>query len=369
MRAGAKLAVKRGDWNNAARYYGNLSELQLTLGLVPEAVADARRSLDHAERSGDAFMRSAMRTTLADALHQQGETGEAQRLFAQAEAIQAELQPQYPFLYSLRGVLYCDLLLAGAEGAAWSAAGGSPGVSAAGGPGWVAAGAGDPGWAAACEAVVRRATGAQRAWREIFADPEPLLDIARDHLTLARCALYADLMAGRPPGPEAQSQARRALDGLRAAGNQHHIPRGLLTRAWLRQAQGDPDGARADLAEAEQIASRGAMALHLADIALYRARLFRDPQALAQARRLIEAHGYRRRLPELEAAESAAPCGSGFQPRPSVFHRPLWTTTRRKKTAAVFPLAFRQVLRGQEKVPAPRMPASSRAIAASRCGP
>jgi hypothetical protein len=136
-----------------------------------------------------------------------------------------------------------------------------------------------------------------------------LLDIALDHLTLARSALYADLLAGRPPGTQAQDQARRALDGLRGAGHQEFTCRGLLTRAWLRQAQGDTAGARADLAEAEQIASRGGMTLHLADIALCRARLFRDPQALADARRLIEAHQYGRRLPELEAWERRLPAG------------------------------------------------------------
>jgi tetratricopeptide (TPR) repeat protein len=313
MRAGAELAVKQEDWKNAAIYYGNLSELELTMGQVPEAVAYARCSMEHAERSGDAFLSLAARTILADALHQQGETGEARGLFAEAEAMQAEDQPQYPLLYSLQGFRYCDLLLAVAEGAAWSAvpggAGGglgSPG-DGAGGIGGTGA-AGDPGWAAACEAVAWRA-GQTLEWAT---GKLGLLDVALDHLTLARSALYADGLAGRPPGTQAQDQARLALDGLRAAGQLDDLPRGLLTRAWLRQAQGDPDGARADLAEAEQIASRGAMALFLADIALYRARLFRDPQALA--RRLIETLHYGRRLPELEAAEASFRCGSGFSP-------------------------------------------------------
>ena len=45
------------------------------------------------------------------------------------------------------------------------------------------------------------------------------------------------------------------------------------------------------------------MKLHLADIALTRARLFEDKAELAKARALIEACGYERRLPELEDAE------------------------------------------------------------------
>ena len=48
------------------------------------------------------------------------------------------------------------------------------------------------------------------------------------------------------------------------------------------------------------------MGLHQADVQLYRARLFRDREALAAARRLIEEHGYGRRLGELEDAEAVA---------------------------------------------------------------
>lgn len=95
------------------------------------------------------------------------------------------------------------------------------------------------------------------------------------------------------------------MDGLRAAGTMHYLPRAFLTRAWLRCVQGDAAGAQADLDEAWQIAERGAMKLHLADIHLHRARLFRDRAALAQARQLIEHCGYRRRKEELEDTERA----------------------------------------------------------------
>ena len=85
-----------------------------------------------------------------------------------------------------------------------------------------------------------------------------------------------------------------------------HGPRGLPTRAWLRHCLGDATGAAADLAEAQRIAARGGMKLHLADIALTRARLFEDKAVLAKARALIEECGYGRRLPELADAEAAA---------------------------------------------------------------
>jgi hypothetical protein len=66
-----------------------------------------------------------------------------------------------------------------------------------------------------------------------------------------------------------------------------------------------PDEARRILDEAQQIAERGPMPLYLADIHLHRARLFRDKTELAQARTLIEKHGYWRRKEELEDAEAA----------------------------------------------------------------
>jgi hypothetical protein len=63
--------------------------------------------------------------------------------------------------------------------------------------------------------------------------------------------------------------------------------------------------ARAQLAEAQQIAERGPMPLYLADVHLHRARLFRDRAELAQAAKLIRDLGYGRRFDELADAETA----------------------------------------------------------------
>ncbi len=103
-----------------------------------------------------------------------------------------------------------------------------------------------------------------------------------------------------------RAEIEQAVDGLRRAGTIHHIPRGLLTRAWLRALTGDADGARRDLDDAWEIAERGPMPLFQTDVHLHRARLFHDTAALAEARRLIEQHGYGRRLEELTDAEEAA---------------------------------------------------------------
>ena len=118
MRAGLEMAVQQEDWKNAAIGASNLSELEVTLGRLPEAVADARQSITHADQSGDAFLRMGTRTTAADALHQSGQRMEAGTLLAEAERMQQERQPQFDLLYSLPGFRYCDWLLAPAERAA-----------------------------------------------------------------------------------------------------------------------------------------------------------------------------------------------------------------------------------------------------------
>ncbi|MDQ3009212.1 MAG: hypothetical protein M3X11_00700 [Acidobacteriota bacterium] len=160
-----------------------------------------------------------------------------------------------------------------------------------------------------------------------------LLSIALDHLTLGRAALYQALLeqfAIRNP----QSAIESAVSGLRRSGNLDDLPRGLLTRAWLRALTGartGPDSAQSDLDEAWDIAARGSMKLHLADIHLYRARLFgvgqvpnlpvanagqvgnlpheypwESPEAdLAAAEKLINECGYHRRDEELADAKQA----------------------------------------------------------------
>ena len=121
MRAVLERDVRREDWKNAAISGGNLSELEVTLGRLTDAVADARRSVTHADQSADAFERMARRTDLADALHQSGRRAEAGELFAEAERMQKERQPEFELLYSLWGFRYCDWLLAPAERGAWQA--------------------------------------------------------------------------------------------------------------------------------------------------------------------------------------------------------------------------------------------------------
>ncbi len=285
LRAGLEMGIAQENWKSAAIRASNLSELELTLGEVARSAEDAARSVTFADRSGDAFERMADRTVRADALHQLGRVGESRTLFAEAEGMQAEFQPEYPRLSSLGGFRYCDLLL----GAAERAAGRKGGAEAAG--------------AEHFEAI--REVEERAAYAIEFArNNHWLLDIALDQLTLGRATLYRSSLEGSDPAA-AKAEIELALDGLRRAGALEFIAGGLLTRSWLHFELGNPEATRADLAEAQEIAERGPMPLFLADIALYRGRMFGDREALAEARRLIEKHGYGRRLGELEDAEAA----------------------------------------------------------------
>ena len=110
LQAAIESYFNQQDWTNAAIGLGNLSELHLTLGDVGEAIETARRSVEAADKSANENWRLANRARLANALHQSGDAT-ASALFQAAEKMQAELQPEYLILYSLRGYQYCDLLL------------------------------------------------------------------------------------------------------------------------------------------------------------------------------------------------------------------------------------------------------------------
>jgi len=267
--------------------------LGVDLGDVAEAVNDAEQCVIYADRSRDSFPRMLSRTRFAYTLHQAGCRAEAEAHFREAEEMQAEWQPDSPLLYSLQGFQHCDLLLAEAERAAWR-------VSCRGGP--RPPGAGD-----AHQAILQGVS--ERAAQT--------LKIAEDNRwLLGRAALYAAILEGSSLDP-CRVPLRHAVDGLRRAGAQDYLIRGLLTRTWLRFLEGSrtgPESAQSDLDEAWEIAERGPMKLHMADIHLHRARVFfreaqypwKSPAAdLAAAREIIERCGYGRRKEELEDAERA----------------------------------------------------------------
>ena len=284
MRAALELGIEQEDWISAARRAANLSELMLALGDVAEALWEGERSVDFGDWSREPVRGIETRSAFADALHQAGLRSQARTLFPEVERRQAEWQPRYPRLYSLHGFRYCDLLLAEAE----RAAGRGAAAEAERGP-----------LSATLDEVELRAM----EWFEWRVSGDSVLSIALDHLTLGRAALYRSILFGADRAP-ARAEIEQAVDGLRRGMPVEFLEKGLLTRAWLLFVEGNPAAARADLDEAQGIAERGPMPLYLADIALYRGRFFGDCEALAEARRLIEKHGYGRRTEELADAEA-----------------------------------------------------------------
>ncbi|MCH7539264.1 MAG: ATP-binding protein [Proteobacteria bacterium] len=274
MQASLKAATAQENWTNAARATGNLSELYLIMGDLAQALEFGRKAADFANRSRDVFLQLAERTTFADALHQTGRIEEAKALFSKAEAMQKERQPEFPLLYSLQGFRYCEMLL-------------------------------DQGKYREVQDRARQTLN----WLK-QAGGVSLLDIALNHLSLGHAHLLEAQQAGSEDFTQATEHLGDAVDGLRKAGTQHHIPRGLLARAALHRVTGAHQKTQRHLDEAMSIATRGGMGLHQADTHLEYARLYlaMDDKAkarehLATAQEMIERMGYHRRdgkLAELE---------------------------------------------------------------------
>lgn len=292
LMAGLEMRIEQRNWKSAARVATNLSELSLTLGDVHLGDDEARKSVDYANRSGDEYLRILSRTTLAGALHQSGQSGEAASLFTEAEQMQAKSQQTLPPLYSLREFQYCDLLLSPWECSAWQSTTHSPARPDSGSA------------AATLDEIEQRATQTL-AWA--VQARAGLIDFALNHLTLARVTLYRSRLEQRPlpDSDDAESHIAHAIRGLRESGQQDELPRGLLTLAWYQHEHGNNAAARETLCEAEQIADRGPMPLHLADIHLHCARLFHDKEELILAEKLINKHHYERRRNELNDAKNA----------------------------------------------------------------
>ena len=308
MQASLDGYIRSEDWKNGAVLAGNLSELSLTIGRVADAVQYAEQSVELADRSGDEFMRMANRTTLADALHQAGRLDEAGSAFREAEKMQKERQPSYPLLYSVQGYQYCDLLLTRADF-------GLRIVTIASRPSgrWQSQIANRKSAMTLCRDVQKRAAQTLE-WAEVHLG---LLDVALDHLSLGRAYLLEAVITESADWAKARQQLDQAVEGLREAGSQHHLPRGLLARAALRRLSGDLDAAAADLDEALEIAERGGMRLHLCDchlesacqqLALHSqqpapARLAQARECVAKDKDIVQDTGYHRRDREIELLE------------------------------------------------------------------
>jgi tetratricopeptide (TPR) repeat protein len=309
VRAALAIQLRREDYANAAVGFENLGLTQLQLGQVTDAISSGRQAVSSADRSADSIQRVCSRTTLADILHQAGNHADALTLFRSAEALFAQTS-RYPFLYSEPGFAYWNCILAKSEKAAWRRQIAQAKTELLSIPFSQEPATVD---LRTCQEVKARAE-ATLAWVKVVSNTN--LDVSLNQLTLGRAEQYEAITEGTSIDP-CHAFVEQAMDGLRRAGSQDQILRGLLTRAWLRFLIGactGPESAQADLDEAWEIAERGPMRLHMADIHLYRARLFfrekqypwESPAAdLAAAEKLINECGYHRRDEELADAKRA----------------------------------------------------------------
>lgn len=241
-----KEAVKQKDWIGAAVDCGTLSEIHQIIGEVTSSREYAEKSVEFADRSSDIDLAVGMRTTLADALHQAGDLKQAEVLFHEAEVIHGQKHPVFPRLRDKGGYLYCDLLLTLGEFAE----------------------------------VKRRASQALQS--------EHLdLNLALYKLVLGQAYLMQNLHEETTDLEKAGEYLNQAVEALRKTQAQHHLPRGLLTRAILHRVQADFDQARNDLEESRQIAERHGMQLYFANYYLESAWLAKDRQEMESARNLL----------------------------------------------------------------------------------
>jgi transcriptional regulator with XRE-family HTH domain/tetratricopeptide (TPR) repeat protein len=288
LEAGLKEASSRGDRENASILAIALTDLHLTRGDLKQAASAAREGLvvaaalgasaggfpprqaaraygqhglEHGLAEEAALYRAVLQALLAEAVYHQGRSGEARDLLRQARR-----EGPGP-----GGCLVVELLLEEGD----------------------------------CEQALALA---QETLGQLEREQAGPLSVALADLTLGRCLLARARRDGTDDLDSAADHLHRALEGLRRAGHQDELPRGLLARAELRRVGGDCTGAEADLEEALALAARCGMALYEADalLGLVRLRLDRGNredarQALTRAQELIERTDYRRRA--REAAE------------------------------------------------------------------
>jgi tetratricopeptide (TPR) repeat protein len=284
MKNALEVELSLKNLRRAAINANHLSEFYLPLGDLPRALEYAQQALDLADCSGDDFMRMVTRTTLSDALHQTGSLDAAETSFLEAEAIQREREPEHPLAYAVWGSRYCDLLLSRRE------------------------------WRKVQERVEMTLKVVQQLnWHS---------DIGLDYLSLGKaCILQAqELDTGFT---QAEGHLNLAVNCLRQAGTQHHLPRSLIARAELYCLTVDLSQAQADLEEALSIAIRGGMRLFEADCYLGFARLHlatgdegKTCDSLARAWEIIQEIGYRRREEQVAELARGAGC-TPWPPQPS----------------------------------------------------
>lgn len=267
------------DWRMAVNVARHLAQVYLLAGACDEAAAWARKAVETIGNGGvDLFNRVAARAGLAYVLFQIGRHKEARALFEEAEEEQKREKGPLSHLGQIAGYRYCDLLV-------------------------------EMGCYDAAKARVRPYEAKQVRKRFLVGHALTILAAARLELSTPP----KNTAVGCATSTKLGSAVDSAVEELRRAGQLDYLVVGLLVRAKLRASQ-NTAGVQDDLDEAWEIAERGPMRLYMADIHLYRARLFfrekpypwQSPEDdLAAAKKLINECGYHRRDEELADAKRA----------------------------------------------------------------
>lgn len=264
IEAGLRLYTAVGEHRLAATAASNLRGIHVLLGDLLEAVHYARRGIELADQSYDAFERVDRRTTLSNVLHRMGAVQEAIDVFLQAEKIQEDSGVRLPCFW------YCELPI-------------------------------DKG---RYDEALRRAKKCLND--ELRGPGKPdLLNIGVYRLVLGRVRLQ-DRTNNTDGVAKARDYLEKAIADLRELGRQEFIVLGLLARAELHRIVDDSGQAQRNLDEAMTIATRGGMRLYEADCHLEYARLYLAMRSkdsargnLGIAKRMIDEMGYHRRDPEV----------------------------------------------------------------------
>lgn len=262
------ITIAREDWRNGAAAAMNLSRLYEYVGDLTNALACAQQSVELSNHIHNPPLQIKSQAFLAHVWHQMGRLREAEESFSSVEDMQKSRRPDAPFLHSWAGFIYCDLLLDKGE-----------------------------------YQNVRRRVRQTLEWMQMMLET---LDIALDHLSLGWSYLLEIQDTGLDTLSKAEDHIHQAIDGLRQAGDQTELPRGLLAQAALHRIKGELDKAQVDLDEAFLIATRNDMKLYKTDCFLEYTRLciargekVKARQNLDSAQKIIERTGYHRRNKDL----------------------------------------------------------------------
>lgn len=232
MNRALRLRLQLQAWKDAAYSAASIGEIHLLMGNISLALDLTSTAIEYADRSADTGQRVLSRSEQASALHAAGRLDESQLRFAEAEAIQ-RLSPQaYPYLYSVDGSFYCDLLI-------------------------------DKG-----------------AYGDVFARGKSALDIAEANNWLLEIGL-AYLMMGRAQvllslhGTVVENNPLIYLNAsvtyLHRASRRSHLARAILARAIAFAVQKEFDRAQEEISDALAIAKEGEMRLYEMDCEICRA--------------------------------------------------------------------------------------------------